>query len=65
MIVVEARLRMIFLLQTPVVNYYGHGLPIYQTRKTYKMNLTTTYMEYNHITIKLSYIVPKLPRSWR
>jgi nitric oxide reductase large subunit len=33
-IVVEAGLGMIFLLQTPIVNYYSHGLPIYQTHKT-------------------------------
>jgi hypothetical protein len=33
-IVVEARLRIIFLLQTPIVNYYSHDLPIYRTRKT-------------------------------
>jgi hypothetical protein len=34
MIVVEVGVRMIFLLQTPIVNYYGHDLPIYQTHKT-------------------------------
>jgi hypothetical protein len=33
-IVIEAGLGMIFLLQTPITNYYGHGLPIYLTRKT-------------------------------
>jgi hypothetical protein len=34
MIVVKAGLGMIFLLQTPIVNYYSPGLPIYRTRKT-------------------------------
>jgi hypothetical protein len=33
-IIVEAELGMIFLLQTPIVNYYSHGLPIYWTHKT-------------------------------
>jgi hypothetical protein len=33
-IVVEAGLRMMFLLQTPIINYYTHGLSIYWTRKT-------------------------------
>jgi hypothetical protein len=33
-IIVEAGLGMIFLLQTPIVNYYSHGLPIYWTHKT-------------------------------
>jgi hypothetical protein len=34
MIVVEAGLGMIFLLQTLIINYYGHGLPIYRTHRT-------------------------------
>jgi hypothetical protein len=34
MIVLEGGLGMIILLQTPMVNYYGHSLPIYQTSKT-------------------------------
>jgi nitric oxide reductase large subunit len=29
MMFVEAGLEIIFLLQTPIVNYYAHGLPIY------------------------------------
>jgi hypothetical protein len=33
-IVLEAGLRMIILLQTPMVNSYGHSLPIYLTSKT-------------------------------
>jgi hypothetical protein len=33
-IVLEAGLRMIILLQTPMVNSYGHSLPIYWTSKT-------------------------------
>jgi hypothetical protein len=63
--VVEAGLEMIFLLQTPIVNYYGHGLPIYWTHKPYKRKRTPPYMEHNHITIMLLYILPKLPHSWR
>jgi hypothetical protein len=33
-IIVEAGLEMIFLLQILIINYSGHGLHIYQTRKT-------------------------------
>jgi hypothetical protein len=33
-IVLEAKLGMVILLQTKMVNYYGHSLPIYQTSKT-------------------------------
>jgi hypothetical protein len=29
MMVVEVGLELIFLLQTLIVNYYGHNLPIY------------------------------------
>jgi hypothetical protein len=35
-IVVEEGPGIIFLLQIPIVNYYGHGLPKYQTHKTKK-----------------------------
>jgi hypothetical protein len=31
--VVEAGLEIIFLLQTPIVTFYGHGLHIYWTCK--------------------------------
>jgi hypothetical protein len=62
--VVEAGLEMFFLLRTPIVTFYGHGLHIYWTCKTLKKEAyNTTYMTHNHITIMVSYILPELPRS--
>jgi hypothetical protein len=65
MSIVEAGIELIFLVRTPIKNCYGHSRHIYQTLKPLKRNRITAYMEPNHNTIMLSYILPKLPRSWR
>jgi hypothetical protein len=63
--VVETGLEIIFLLRTRIVTFYGHDLHIYWTLKPYKRKHTTPYMEPNHNTIMVSYILPILPGSWR
>jgi hypothetical protein len=58
MIVVEARIELVFLVRTPIENSYGHNRHIYRTPKPLKRKCIMTYMEPDHILIMLSYILP-------